>query len=51
MLRDPDERFADFPKRIAYLIDPDGAIAAAEEVTDPEGFGPHALSVLAAAQR
>lgn len=51
MLRDPGEKFADFPRRIAYLIDPDGKIAAADEVTDPAGYGAQALSTLAAAQR
>lgn len=50
-MRDPEEQYADYPKRIAYLIDPDGKVAAAEEVSDPGGFGPHALSMLAAAQR
>lgn len=47
VLRDPDEQFADFPKRIAYYVDPDGKVAAAEEVTDPGGFAAHALGVLA----
>jgi peroxiredoxin len=51
VLRDPDDKFADYPKRIAYLIDRDGNIAAAEEVTDPGGYGPQALATLAAAQR
>jgi peroxiredoxin len=37
--------------RIAYLIDPDGLIAAADEVTDPAGHAAQALSALAAAQR
>lgn len=51
VLREPDEKFADYPKRIAYLIDPEGNIAAADEVTDPAGYGAQALSTLAAAQR
>ncbi len=51
VLRDPAEKFADYPKRIAYLIDPDRKIAAADEVTDPAGYGAQALSTLAAAQR
>ncbi len=51
VLRDPGEKFADYPMRIAYLIDPDGKIAAADEVTDPAGYGAQALSTLAAAQR
>lgn len=51
VMRDPDDPFADYPKRIAYLIDPDGVIAAADEVTDPAGYGEQALATLAAAQR
>ena len=51
VVRDPGDRFADYPKRIAYLIGPDGAIAAADEVTDPAGFADEALVTLAAAQR
>lgn len=51
VLRDADDQYADYPKRIAYLIDPDGNIAAADEVTDPAGYGEQALSALAAAQR
>lgn len=51
MLRDPDDQYADYPKRIAYLITPDGDIAAADEVTDPGGYGAEALVTLAAAQR
>ncbi len=50
VLRDPDDAYADYPKRIAYLIDPDGKIAAADEVSDPGGYGPQALATLAAAQ-
>ena len=51
VLRDPDEKFADYPKRIAYLIDPDGKVAAADEVADPGNYGPQALATLAAAKR
>ncbi len=51
VLRDPGEQYADYPMRIAYLIDPDGKIAAADEVTDPSGYGAQALATLAAAQR
>jgi peroxiredoxin len=51
VLRPADDPYADYPQRIAYLIDPDGAIAAAEEVTDPGNYGPQALATLAAAQR
>ena len=51
VLRDPDDQFADYPKRIAYLIGPDGEVAAADEVSDPGNYGPQALATLAAAQR
>lgn len=51
MTRDPEEKYADFPKRIAYIIDPEGTIVAADEITDPAGYGEQALSTLAAAQR
>ncbi len=42
--RDPGEKFADFPKRVSYLINPDGAIVQHYDVTDPGG---HAVVVLA----
>ncbi len=51
VLRDADDPYADYPKRIAYLIDPDGRVAAADEVTDPGGYGAEALATLAAAKR
>ncbi len=51
VVRDADDQYADYPKRIAYLIDPDGKIAAADEVTDPAGYGDQAIATLAAAQR
>lgn len=50
VVREPDDQYADYPKRIAYLIDPDGVIAHASEVTDPGGHGLAALADLAAAQ-
>ena len=51
VLREADDPYADYPRRIAYLIDPEGLIASATEVTDPAGYGAQALSELAAAQR
>jgi peroxiredoxin Q/BCP len=42
--RDPGEQYADYPRRISYLIDPDGVIRRTYEVTDPAG---HAEVVLA----
>lgn len=49
--RGPDEAFADFPKRISYLIDPEGVIAKAYEVDDPGGHGAAAFVDLSAALR
>ena len=34
VLRAPDHKFANFPERHGYLIDPDGVIRAAYDVTD-----------------
>ena len=44
MTRDPGEKYADYPKRYSYLIDPNGVIARAYDVTDVAG---HAAQVLA----
>lgn len=30
----PDEQWPDFPKRVTFLIDPDGKVAKVYEVTD-----------------
>jgi len=30
----PDEQWPDFPKRVTYLIDPEGVVAKVYEVTD-----------------
>lgn len=38
VVRTPDEEYAEYAKRIAYLIDPEGTIRRAYEVTDVEGF-------------
>lgn len=43
VLRSPGEPFEDFPKRISYLIGPDGIIRKSYEVEDPGG---HAAQVL-----
>ena len=50
-LRDGDDKFADFPLRISYLIDPDGKIVSNYEVSDPGGHAAVVLADLAAAQR
>lgn len=42
--REPGEDFADFAKRISYLVDPDGVIRRTYEVSDPAA---HAAVVLA----
>ena len=50
-LREPDDKFADYPNRISYLIDPDGRIVKSYEVADPAGHGAEVLADLAAAKR
>jgi peroxiredoxin Q/BCP len=45
--RAPDEKYADFPKRISYLIDPDGVIRRAYEVTDTAAHADDVLADLA----
>jgi peroxiredoxin len=42
--RAPDEQYPDFPKRITFLIAPDGTVAKVYEVTD---VGAHPDEVLA----
>ena len=41
--RSPDDERANYALRIAYLIDPDGTIRKAYEVTDTGGFASEAL--------
>lgn len=50
VLRPRDDPFADYPKRISYLIDPSGLIAMAYEVADPAGHGAEVLADLTALQ-
>jgi peroxiredoxin Q/BCP len=50
-IRDADDPYADYPKRVSYLIDPTGAIAKTYEVSDPAGHAVQVLSDLDAAQR
>jgi len=40
----PDEQYPDFPKRVTFLIDPNGQVAKVYEVTD---VGTHPDDVLA----
>jgi thioredoxin-dependent peroxiredoxin len=49
--RQPDERHADYPQRISYLIDPEGTIRRAYAVTDPAGHAGEVLADLAAEKR
>ncbi len=51
ILRDPDDKFADYPNRISYLIDPEGVIVKSYEVADPAGHAAEVLVDLAAAKR
>jgi peroxiredoxin Q/BCP len=51
VLRDAGDPFADYPKRISYLIDPDGMIAKSYEVSDPGGHGAEVLTDLEALQQ
>lgn len=46
-VRGPDEKFPEFAKRVAYLIDPEGVIRVAYEVTDVQGFAAQVLADLA----
>lgn len=50
VLRSGGDPFADYPKRISYLIDPEGTIAKSYEVSDPAGHGAEVLADLAALQ-
>jgi peroxiredoxin len=44
----PDEQYPDFPKRHAYLIDPNGVIRKAYEVKDVAAHAGEVLDDLAA---
>ena len=46
--RAPDERYAAFPQRISYLIDPEGVIRRAYPVSDVQGHADEVLADLAA---
>ena len=51
VLRDPSDKYANFPQRHSYLIDPDGKIAKVYDVTDPAGHATEVLADLEALQR
>lgn len=44
VVRSPDDKYANFPRRVSYLIDPDGVVRRAYDVTDVAG---HATFVAA----
>ena len=46
-VRAPDHKFANFPERHSYLIDPSGTIRKAYDVTDLAGHGDEVLKDLA----
>jgi peroxiredoxin len=48
--RGPDEQFPEFPKRIAYLIDPEGKIHRSYEVTDTAAHASDVIADLEAAR-
>ena len=50
VLRPADDAYPDFPKRISYLIDPDGVIRRSYEVTDVDGHADEVLADLAELQ-
>ena len=49
--RAPDEERANYALRIAYLIDPDGTIRKAYEVSDVSGFADEILGDLRSLQQ
>jgi peroxiredoxin Q/BCP len=46
VVREPDDKLADFAQRIAYLIDPDGVIQHSYTVTDVNTFAADVLGDL-----
>ena len=48
--RGPDEQNAGYPQRIAYLIDADGIIRKAHQVSDVAGFAADVLADLGTLQ-
>ena len=47
-MRAPDHKFANFPERHSYLINPQGVIAKVYDVTDVGGHAAEVLTDLAA---
>lgn len=50
VIRPSDDRYADFPERFSYLIDPNGVIQKAYEVKDVAGHAAEVLTDLAELQ-
>lgn len=46
VVREPDHKYANFPERHSYLIDPQGIIAATYDVTDLAQHGADVLKTL-----
>jgi peroxiredoxin len=49
--RGPDEKYPEYPMRHSYLIDPDGRIHRAYEVTDVASHAADVIADIEAAQR
>ena len=49
-VRTPGDRYDEFPRRVAYLIDPAGTITRAYDVSDVSGFAALVLDDLALLQ-
>jgi len=48
--RDPSAEYADYPQRLSYLIDPEGVIRRAYEVSEVAEHAGHVLADLAELQ-
>jgi peroxiredoxin Q/BCP len=48
VVRDPDDKYADFPRRYSYLIDPEGIVRRAYDVADVAAHATHVLRDLEA---
>jgi peroxiredoxin Q/BCP len=51
VVRPPGDQYAEFPMRIAYLIDPDGTVRRSYSVSDVAGFADSVLEDLGRLQR
>lgn len=51
VLRSPDDQYAAFPMRIAYLIDPGGVVRRSYAVSDVAGFADSVLEDLGRFQK